>query len=135
MQRGREQGWPVARAAEAQGVSRATAHKWLDRFDAEGEAGLVDRSSRPQRCPNRLSAERGAAIVQRREETLEGPHRIAWALGESQSTVHRVLCRNGLPRLCDIDRATRAVVRYERERPGEAHLRGTAPKRESKLHG
>ena len=43
----RELGWPVCRAAEAQGVSRDTPHKWLRRFDAEGEAGLADRSSRP----------------------------------------------------------------------------------------
>jgi len=50
---------------------------------------------------------------------LEGPHRIAWALGEAHSTVHRVLRRNGVPRLCDIDRPTRTVVRYEREHPGE----------------
>ena len=115
----RGQGWPVARAAEAQGVSRSTAHKWLDRFDAEGAAGLLDRSSRPHRSPTRLSPEREAAIIARREQTLEGPHRIGWALGESHSTVHRVLRRNAMPRLCDIDRATRTVVRYERDRPGE----------------
>jgi transposase InsO family protein len=33
--------------------------------------------------------------------------------------VHRVLRRNGVPCLADLDRATRTVVRYERERPGE----------------
>jgi transposase InsO family protein len=66
-----------------------------------------------------LSPEREAAILQRRRDTLEGPHRIGWALGESHSTVHRVLRRNGMARLCDIDRATRTVVRYERDRPGE----------------
>lgn len=115
----RDEGWPVCRAAEAMGISRACAHSWLKRFDEEGEAGLADRSSRPHRSPNRLAAEREAAIVARREQTLEGPHRIAWALGECHSTVHRVLRRYGLPRLCDIDRATRTVVRYERDRPGE----------------
>lgn len=112
-------GWPVAVAAEAQGVSRATAHKWLRRFDAEGEAGLADRCSRPRRSPGRLSPDREAAILARRVATLEGPHRIAWALGESHATVHRVLVRNGMPRLCDLDRATGTVVRYERDRPGE----------------
>ena len=115
----RGEGWPVARAAEAMGISRACAHSWLKRFDEAGEAGLVDRSSRPHRSPNRLPAEREAAIIARRDETLEGPHRIAWALGESRSTVHRVLRRNGMPRLCDLDRATRIVVRYQRDRPGE----------------
>ena len=119
VERVRGQGWPVARAAEAMGVSRACAHSWLKRFDEEGVAGLADRSSRPHSSPKRLSPQREAAIVKRREDTLEGPHRIAWALGESRSTVHRVLRRNGLPRLCDIDRATRVVVRYQRDHPGE----------------
>ena len=34
-----QQGWPPARAAEAQGVSVATAYKWLGRWRAEGWAG------------------------------------------------------------------------------------------------
>ena len=38
-------GWPAAKAAEAQGVSRTTAHKWLRRYRAEGWAGLEDRRS------------------------------------------------------------------------------------------
>jgi transposase InsO family protein len=114
-----ELGWSVATAAEAQGVSGATAHKWVRRFRAEGTAGLEDRSSRPHRMPRRLSRTRELAILERRHATLEGPHRIAWALGEAQSTVHRVLRRHGVPRLADLDRPTRIVVRYERERPGE----------------
>lgn len=115
----RRLGWPAVRAAEAQGVARATAYKWLARFDAEGEAGLVDRSSRPGSCPHRLSAEREQAILSHRRQQLEGPHRIAWALGEARSTVHRVLRRYGEPRLADLDRASRTVVRYQRDRPGE----------------
>jgi transposase InsO family protein len=67
----------------------------------------------------RLSRSREQAIVDYRRRTLEGPHRIAWALGEAPSTVHRVLKRLGVPRLRDLDRPTRTVVRYERERPGE----------------
>jgi transposase InsO family protein len=67
----------------------------------------------------RLSPAREVAISERREATLEGPHRIAWALGEAPSTVHRVLRRLGAPRLRDLDRPTRTIVRYERERPGE----------------
>ena len=119
VERVRVDGWPVARAAEAQGCARATAHKWLARYDAEGEAGLRDRSSRPHRSPARLSAVREHAILERRARTLEGPHRIGWALGEARSTVHRVLARHAVPRLCDLDRATRTVVRYQRDRPGE----------------
>jgi transposase InsO family protein len=112
-------GWTVTMAAEAQGCSTATGYKWLRRFRAEGHGGLQDRSSRPHRSPTRLSHAREQAILQRRRSTLEGPHQIAWALGEAPSTVHRVLRRLGAPRLADIDRPTRTVVRYERERPGD----------------
>jgi len=114
-----ELGWSVPMAAEAQGCSPATGYKWIRRFVAEGAGGLHDRSSRPLCSPTRLSARREAAILARRQATLEGPHRIAWALGEVPSTVHRVLRRLGAPRLRDIDRPTRSVVRYERSRPGE----------------
>jgi len=114
-----EDGWSVPMASEAQGCSSATGYKWIRRFLAEGLDGLVDRSSRPHCSPERLSPRREAAILSRREETLEGPHRIGWALGEAPSTVHRVLRRLGAPRLCDLDRPSRTVVRYERERPGE----------------
>ncbi len=114
-----ELGWTVSMAAEAQGCSAATAYKWIRRFAAEGPRGLNDRSSRPHCSPRRLSPEREAAILARRERTLEGPHRIAWALGEAHATVHRVLRRRGAPRLRDLDRPTRVVVRYEREHPGE----------------
>jgi transposase-like protein len=33
-------GWTVATAAEAQGISRATGHKWVRRYRLEGPAGL-----------------------------------------------------------------------------------------------
>ena len=114
-----ELGWSVPMAAEAQGCSPATGYKWIRRFMAEGMEGLRDRSSRPHRSPARLSPMRERGIAARRQATLEGPHRIAWALGEAPSTVHRVLRRLGAPRLRDLDRPTRTVVRYERSIPGE----------------
>ena len=100
-------------------MSVATAHKWRRRFEAEGSAGLEDRSSRPLRSPARLSAEREQAILVRRDEHREGPHRIGWELGEAQSTVHAVLRRHGRARLRDLDRPTGKPVRFERDRPGE----------------
>ena len=106
-----ELGWTVPMPAGAQGCSPATGYKWIRRFLAEGHGGLRDRSSRPHRSPARLDARRQAAILSRRQATLEGPHRIAWALGEAPSTVHRVLRRLGAPRLRDLDRPTRVVVR------------------------
>lgn len=113
------EGWPIARAAERMNVSRPTARKWVRRYEAEGEAGLADRPATAHRRPHRLSAERERAIVAHRDAHAEGPHAIGWKLGENPATVHRVLARHGRPRLWELDRATRQVVRYERDRPGE----------------
>jgi transposase InsO family protein len=112
-------GWKPADAAKAMGVSRQTAYKWLRRFREEGHDGLWDRSSAPQRCPHALPAEEVARIVAHRLETLKGPHRLAYDLGRHRSTIYGVLRRAGISRLSFIDRPTRTVVRYERERPGE----------------
>ncbi len=114
-----ELGWPVAAAADASGVSRATAHKWLRRYREEGEAGLADRSSRPHRSPRRLDPLAGAAILALRDGLRYGPHRLAPRLGYPRSTIGKVLARHGVPRLRDLDRPTGAPVRYVREHPGE----------------
>jgi transposase InsO family protein len=113
------EGWPPARAADAQGVSVATAYKWLGRWRAEGLAGLADRSCRPHTSPRRLPAVREQAILAYRAAYRVGPHRIGWALGEAHSTVHAVLARHQVPRLAELDRPTGQVVRYQRQRPGE----------------
>src|SRR5579871_6583346 len=112
-------GWKPADAAKAMGVSRQTAYKWLRRFHDEGVVGLHDRSSAPRRCPHRLSLEAVEAIVAARLDTLHGPHRLAYGLGLPRSTIYGVLRRAGISRLSFMDRPTRTVVRYERERPGE----------------
>jgi leucine-zipper of insertion element IS481 len=114
-----ELGWPPARAAEAQGVSVATAYKWVRRWRAEGLAGLADRGCRPLTSPRRLPSDRERAILAYRAAWRVGPHRIGWALGEAPSTVHAVLVRHQVPRLGDLDRPTGQVVRYQRQRPGE----------------
>ena len=120
-----EQGWPVVRAAEAQGVSVATAYKWLGRWRAGGLAGLADRSSRPQTSPRRLPAGREQAMLAFRERHRVGPHRIGWALGEARSTVSAVLVRHRVPRLWELDRPTGMPVRYQRQAPGElVHIDG-----------
>jgi transposase InsO family protein len=114
-----ELGWPPARAAEAQGVSVATAYKWVRRWRAEGLAGLADRGCRPLTSPRRLPSDRERAILAYRAAWRVGPHRIGWALGEAPSTVHAVLVRHQVPRLGDLDRPTGQPVRYQRQRPGE----------------
>lgn len=114
-----ELGWSVQAAAEAMGVSRQTAYKWLRRWRDEGAAGLVDRSSRPHRSPRVCDERLVAEIRELRLTRRLGPHRIGYALGIARSTVYAVLRRLGLNRLWAIDRPTRRVVRYQRERAGE----------------
>ena len=53
-----EAGWPVAHVAAAMGISRDRAYVWWRRYQAEGRAGLEDRSSRPHRTPTRTRASR-----------------------------------------------------------------------------
>jgi len=117
------QGWPVVRAAEAQGCCAATARKWVRRYRAEGDGGLADRPSRPHRSPRRTPAEVEERIVAYRAEHRVGAHRIGWALGVPQATVSAVLARRGTPLLRHLDRPTGRVIRYQRDRPGElVHL-------------
>ncbi len=111
-------GWPIAKAAEAQGVSRTTAHKWIARYRAEGWSGLEDRSSRPHHSPRLTSPEQVAAILRARVERRWGPHRLAPLLGMPRSTVYAVLARSGYSRLRDADRLSGVPVRYVRDHPG-----------------
>jgi transposase InsO family protein len=118
---------PIAHVAKEVGVSRQCATRWVNRFRAEGEAGLQDRSSRPNRTPSRTSPEREQAVLDARAGLRQGPQRIAAATGVPARTVSRILARHHVPPLAWLDpitghliRATRSTAqRYERERPGE----------------
>jgi len=127
----RRAGWPQAHIAKAMGISRKCVKKWLDRYEAEGDAGLRDRSSRPHSCPRRTSAEVEQRIVELRRRERRGPDWLSTELGVPARTVSRVLARHRVPRLCALDPITGEViraskstaVRYERDRPGElAHM-------------
>src|SRR3954447_23257553 len=74
-------GWPQAHIAAAMGISRKCVKTWLDRFAAEGEAGLRDRSSRPHRSPTRTKPEVEALIIEVRVRERRGPDWIAAELG------------------------------------------------------
>jgi transposase InsO family protein len=114
-----DQGWPVARAAERYDVSWPTAKRWADRYRQLGEGGMLDRSSRPHRSPNRTPRPMVRAIVKLRWKQRLGPVAIADRVGVSASTVHAVLVRCRLNRLCHIDRVTgEPVRRYQHPHPG-----------------
>ena len=112
-----EEGWSLAAAAEAAGVSERTAAKWLARWRAEGEAGLADRSSAAIARPTQLAAERVAAIEALRRLRMTADE-IAECLGMALSTVSRWLKRIGLGKRSRLD-PPEPPNRYERKRPGE----------------
>lgn len=145
-----EQGWPLRRAAERFQVSPATVSRWVVRYRA-GQS-MEDRSSRPHHSPGRLARRTERRIIALRVTRRWGPHRIAFHLRLTRSTVGRVLTRYRMPRLAEVDQATGLVVRrpapvrYDKEHPGElvhvdvkklgrvpdgggwrAHGRGSAP--------
>jgi transposase InsO family protein/transposase len=111
-----DDGLPVAQAAERFGISEKTARKWRARWLAEGDAGLVDRSSAPHTVWNRTASERIEAITKLRGLRFTGPQ-IADIFEMADSTVSGLLTRLGLGRLGRL--GLEPAVRYERERPGE----------------
>ena len=123
----RVEGSPVAHVAKAMGVSRQCAHRWVKRWDAEGDAGLVDRSSRPHRMPTRTSPEVEAQVLAARLEHRRGQDWLGPELGIPARSVSRILRRHQVPRLAACDPLTGEVIRaskttaarYERDRPGE----------------
>jgi transposase InsO family protein len=104
-------------AAEAAGISTRTARKWLGRFQAFGQAGLMDRSSRPERTRSSLDELALQRIEGLRRQRMP-MRRIASVVGRSVATISRSLRRLGLSSLKALEPAVEAV-RYERERPGE----------------
>jgi transposase InsO family protein len=111
------EGIALTEAAEAAGVSARTAGKWVRRYRAEGEAGLLDRSSAPHTVHNATSVERVEAIAALRRLRLTGPE-IAETLEMATSTVSAVLKRIGLGKLARLG-PEEPIRRYERSRPGE----------------
>jgi transposase InsO family protein len=107
-------------------VSRTSVYKWVRRFQAEGEAGLADRSSRPRTSPRRTSVELTQKIVAARVAEHVGARELAVLTGVPASTIGAVLRRAGLPHLAQVDRVTGELLRgrrhsdqrYEHDRPG-----------------
>src|SRR5438094_5319249 len=75
----------VAAFCRVQGISRKTFYKWRARFQAEGVAGLGERSRRPRSAPNGTPVWVEDAIVRLRKELADdgadsGPDSIRSAL-------------------------------------------------------
>jgi len=111
------EGWTLAAAAEAAGVSVRTISKWRRRFREEGEQGLLDRCSAPASVPSRTGEARVAIIAGLRRLRMTAAE-IAETLGMPVSTVSGILTRIGLGKLWRLE-PLEPANRYEKERPGE----------------
>jgi transposase InsO family protein len=111
------EGWTLAAAAEAAGVSVRTVSKWLRRYREGGEQELLDRCSAPASVPLRTADERVAAIAALRRLRMTGAE-IAETLAMPASTVSGILTRIGLGKLWRLE-PLEPPNRYEKQRPGE----------------
>ena len=111
-----EGGRTVSEAAAAAEVSVRCARKWVARYRAEGELGLLDRSSAPRSLPHRTSEQRVRAIAALRRLRFTGSE-IAEVLGMPLSTVSGILTRIGMGKLGRL--GLEPAQRYEHQRPGE----------------
>ncbi|WP_320671885.1 IS481 family transposase [Patulibacter defluvii] len=112
----RRQQRSFAEIAQAIGASERCCRTWWRRWQTEGDPGLRDRSSRPERSPNQTPPDRVDAIRLLRGLRFTGPE-IAEVLTMPVSTVSRVLKREGLGKLGRI--GLEPAKRFEVSRPGE----------------
>ena len=91
-----DHGLPVGEVAIAFEISRRSVSRLLLRYRREGAAGLAERSRRPLYSPQRTASALEQRVVQLRGQLGWGPARIGAMLSLSGSTVHRILCEQGL---------------------------------------
>ena len=108
-------GVPERRSPPSMRSRRARVAKWVARYRAEGELGLVDLSSAPGSVPHRTREDPVQAIAALRRLRMTGAE-IAMCLGMPLSTVSAVLSRIGLGTLSRLE-PPEPPNRYERARP------------------
>ena len=97
--------WSMTELAERYAISRKTAYKWVNRYQADPAGGLADRSRAPQAHGRRIAEEMEQAIVAlRRRHPRRGPKKLRAMLAErtperqwpAPSTIGELLRREGL---------------------------------------
>jgi transposase InsO family protein len=124
------EGRSKSEVAREYGVSRRWVITLVQRFLAEGEAGLTPRSRRPDHSPRQLDAGVETEIVALRKHLLEvghdgGAHTIAFHLerrlgrSPSPSTIWRVLTRRGFIVPEPHKRPRSSYTRFQADQPNE----------------
>lgn len=104
----------MAELCRRHGVSRKTGYKWVERYEAEGVAGLRERSRAPHQHPQQVSAAIAeAALAVRRAHPSWGPRKVrAWLAARSPGVVWPAASTLGVR----FDEAGLTVPRRRRER-------------------
>jgi hypothetical protein len=105
---------PIAHVARELGISRQCGSRWVSRYDREGWAGLLERSSRPHHQPRRTPEPVEERVRPARLDGPAGPEVLAARIGVAARTITRILRRHGCPRLADCDPVTGTPIRAER---------------------
>lgn len=122
----RQEGANIRELCRRYGIQPWIGYKWLNRYAVEGDAGLADRSRRPQHSPSKTPATVEAEIVALRgQHPCWGGRKLQRRLREigvmgvpSPSAITRVLHRHGL--IGDDESGKhRAFVRFEHAAPNE----------------
>jgi len=113
----RDHGMSPELVATSSGVHRSTVYRLLARHSEGGWQGLRERRPVPHRQPRRSPAELEQRVLGARAASRYGPARLGALLGLPASTIGKILRRHGASRRPRTERP--AVIRYERERPGE----------------
>jgi transposase InsO family protein len=125
-----KEGRSVASLARDHGLHRSWIYKLLQRYEQEGEAGLVPRSRRPKTSPTAISETLEDRIVEIRKELTdggidEGAESIQSQLeregyhAPSVSTIWRVLRRRGFVTPQPQKRPKSSYIRFEADLPNE----------------
>lgn len=107
------------------GISRKTGYKWLKRYQADGVAGLQDRSRCPHRTPRKqVSQSVQDTVLQVRRQHRWGARKIQnYLLRDgvqdvpSVSTVHAIIQRHGCEPL--VERPFATMHRFEADAPND----------------
>jgi transposase InsO family protein len=117
----------VHKACRHYGVSKTIFYVWLARYKKDGEEGLINQKPCPENLKLRTSIEVEEKVIYLRKKYHFGPERIYWYLKRylniqtSESSVYRILKRNGISRLPKNTKRRSPgpkVKLYEKQTPG-----------------
>jgi transposase InsO family protein len=133
----------IQQLCDSYGISRTTGYKWLQRWQADGVAGLEDHSRRPRHSPRRSSDEMEALVLATRDRypTWGGRKVRAWLARQgvdplpSASTITAILARHG--RLQSHAPPPVSVGRFEAAAPNDLwqlDFMGHRPLQQGRVH-